>query len=208
MLAHARSRSCRSLFEPEGGGGGARACTAISETVSEMPAAAAGRPWGSRAAQTARDRRSRRGYSRCCGRRVGQCGSADHAAIGDDADAGDQEAGLEPLDDRQEGGHVDGVARPHPIADLRRRPPASKIWQVTVLKQRKSDTRRRHRRPRAADHAPPRTSSRSGCLPCARDRPMEISSSTLPAVAADVCRFGTEQVELGDGRRGILSRLP
>src|SRR5262249_54389696 len=44
------------------------------------------------------------------------------AIIGDDADAGDQEAGLEPLDDRQEGGDVGGVAGPQLGTD---RPPAA-----------------------------------------------------------------------------------
>jgi len=39
-------------------------------------------------------------------------GGADHAAISDDADAGDQGAGFEPLDHRQQRGDVGGVAGP------------------------------------------------------------------------------------------------
>ena len=47
---------------------------------------------------------------------------ADHAAIGDDADAGNQKAGLEPLDHRQQGGDVGGVTGPQLGTN---RPPAA-----------------------------------------------------------------------------------
>jgi len=53
---------------------------------------------------------------------LGERGGADHAAIGDDADAGDQKAGLQPLGDRQEGGDVGGVAGPQLGTDW---PPAA-----------------------------------------------------------------------------------
>jgi hypothetical protein len=46
------------------------------------------------------------------GLEFGKGGGADHAAVGDDADASDQEAGLEPLDHRQQGGNVGGIAGP------------------------------------------------------------------------------------------------
>ena len=46
------------------------------------------------------------------GLQLGQMGLTDHAAISDDADARDHETVLQALDDRQQRGHIGGVARP------------------------------------------------------------------------------------------------
>ena len=49
-----------------------------------------------------------------------QCGNglgADHATVGDDADAADREAFAQPVDHRHQGSDIGGVARPHLRAD-------------------------------------------------------------------------------------------
>jgi hypothetical protein len=38
---------------------------------------------------------------------------ADHASVGDDADAADREAFAQPVDHRHQSGDIGGVARPH-----------------------------------------------------------------------------------------------
>ena len=45
------------------------------------------------------------------------CGSRDHAAVGDDADPADVKALAQTVDDRQQNGGIGGVARQHLGAD-------------------------------------------------------------------------------------------
>jgi hypothetical protein len=52
--------------------------------------------------------------------RSGQCGdgrSADHATVGDDTGPPNPEAAAMPFDDRQQGGHIGGVAGPQEGGD-------------------------------------------------------------------------------------------